>query len=393
MRIILESIVAAAVIAGAPGIDSGAASVLPGFTDSLVTAGLSDATAMAFAPDGRIFVCEQAGRVRVIENGVLLADPFVMVPVDPSGERGLLGIAFDPAFNSNHYLYIYYTAVSPTIHNRIRRFTASGNVAVPGSEMDLLDLDDLAIATNHNGGALHFGVDGKLYAGVGDNANGSNAQTLANLLGKMLRINADGTIPTDNPFYNQTVGRNRAIWALGLRNPYTFAFNASGRLFINDVGQSTYEEVNEGVIGSNYGWPESEGPTNNPNHRGPLYYYPHVNGQFGGCAVTGGTFYEPLTGQFPSEYLGTYFFADLCQGWIDRLDIAGHNMRMASVLAFASGISFPVDLDIGPDGSLYYLARGPGSVRKIRYTGVAPLTPPARFGSPHPGFSGRIPKP
>src|SRR5437899_1815154 len=204
----------------------GLAATLPtNFSEAVVASGLSNPTAMAFAPDGRLFVCLQGGQVRVIENGVLLAAPFVSLTVDSAGERGLLGLAFDPNFGSNHYVYTYYTATTPATHNRVSRFIASGNVAVPGSEIIILDLDNLSSATNHNGGALHFGLDGKLYIAVGENANGSNAQSLNNLLGKILRINADGTIPTDNPFFTQATGRNRAIWAIGLRNPFTFAFH------------------------------------------------------------------------------------------------------------------------------------------------------------------------
>ena len=201
-----------------------AATVPPGFTDSLVAAGLSNPTAMALAPDGRIFVCEQGGTLRVIKNGVLLPTPFLTVTVDPSGERGLLGVAFDPNFVSNQLVYIYYTATTPTLHNRISRFTAAGDVAMAGSETIVMDLDNLSTATNHNGGALHFGPDGNLYVAVGDNANASNAETLANRLGKMLRISSTGAIPTDNPFFNTATGDNRAIWALGLRNPFTFSF-------------------------------------------------------------------------------------------------------------------------------------------------------------------------
>ena len=146
-----------------------------------------------------------------------------------SGERGLLGIAFDPNFASNHFVYVYYTATSPTVHNRVSRFIANGDVAVPGSESVILELNPLSDATNHNGGAIHFGLDGKLYIGVGENANGANAQTLSNLLGKMLRINPDGSIPSDNPFFTTASGDNRAIWALGLRNPFTFAIEAHHR--------------------------------------------------------------------------------------------------------------------------------------------------------------------
>jgi glucose/arabinose dehydrogenase len=242
-----------------------AATLPTGFTETEMASGLSAPTAMAFSPDGRLFVCQQDGQLRVIKNGTLLPAPFLTVPVSSSGERGLLGVTFDPDFSNNQFVYIYYTATTPDIHNRLSRFTAIGDVAVSGSEVVVLELNNLSSATNHNGGAIHFGPDGKLYIGVGENANSANSQTLGNLLGKMLRINADGTIPTDNPFFNQATGQNRAIWALGLRNPYTFSFQeTTGRLFINDVGQDTWEEINEGVAGSNYGWPNCEGPCATP---------------------------------------------------------------------------------------------------------------------------------
>ena len=200
-----------------------------GFSATLVASGLASPTAMQFAPDGRLFVAEQGGRLRVIKDGALLPTPFLTVTVSSVGERGLLGVAFDPAFSTNHYVYVYYTATSPAIHNRISRFTANGDVAVAGSELILLELDNLSSATNHNGGALAFGSDGKLYAAVGENANGANAQSFTNLHGKMLRLNTDGTIPADNPFLGTTSGKNRAIYALGLRNPFTFAFHPSTR--------------------------------------------------------------------------------------------------------------------------------------------------------------------
>src|SRR6185295_16132849 len=121
------------------------------------------------------------------------------------------------------------------------------DVVQTGSELPILDLPTLG-AGNHNGGAIHFGADGKLYIGVGENAVGSNAQSKNNLLGKILRINSDGTIPSDNPFDSTTTGQNKAIWAMGLRNPFTFAFQpVTGRMFINDVGQSTFEEINDGI--------------------------------------------------------------------------------------------------------------------------------------------------
>jgi glucose/arabinose dehydrogenase len=235
-----------------------ALAVVPGnFSDVELVGGIMEPTLMAIAPDGRIFVSEQAGKLRVIKNGALLTAPFVTLNVNRSGERGLLGIAFDPAFATNRFVYVYYTS-STGPHNRVSRFTASGDVAA-GGETVLLDLPTL-VAQNHNGGAIHFGPDGKLYIAVGDNAKGANAQSLSTPLGKLLRINPDGTIPSDNPFVGSTTGINRSIWALGLRNPFTFAFQpGTGRLFINDVGQSAWEEINEGVAGANYGWPTTEG--------------------------------------------------------------------------------------------------------------------------------------
>ena len=334
-----------------------AANLPSGFTEEQFGGNLSGSpTAMAFAPDGRLFVCLQSGQLRVIKNGSLLSAPFASLTVDSSGERGLLGIAFDPNFATNHYLYVYYTVATSPIHNRVSRFTAAGDTAVPGSEAIILELDNLSSATNHNGGAIHFGPDGKLYIGVGENANGANSQTLSNLLGKILRINADGTIPTDNPFYNTAPGNNRAIWALGLRNPFTFAFRpGTTRLFINDVGQSTWEEINDGIAGSNYGWPATEGPTSNPAFRSPIYFYGHGTSDTTGCAIVGGAFYNPPVPQFPSSYIGKYFFADLCSGWIRVFDPS-----TGTATGFATGISNPVDLHVGPEGALYYLAQGSG---------------------------------
>lgn len=349
-----------------------AATVPPGFTDSLVAAGLSNPTAMALAPDGRIFVCQQNGVLRVIKNGALLPTPFLTVTVDSQGERGLLGIAFDPNFVSNQLVYVYYTATTPTLHNRISRFTANGDVALAGSEVIVMDLPNLSSATNHNGGALHFGPDGLLYVAVGDNANGANAQTLATRLGKMLRITSTGAIPTNNPFFNQATGDNRAIWALGVRNPFTFSFQSgTGRMFINDVGQNTWEEINDGIAGSNYGWPTCEGFCNppNPNFRDPIFAYMNDGST---CAITGGAFYNPQINQFPAQFVGRYFFADFCGGWIRTLDPANGNV----VADFATDISLPVDLQVSPDGFLYYLARGSGSVNRIGFAAQGDTTAP-----------------
>jgi glucose/arabinose dehydrogenase len=342
----------------------GSVPVNQGFTrnETWITA-LSSATAFAQAPDGRIFIAEQAGSLRVVDsNGALLATPFVTLAVDSNGERGLLGVAFHPAFAANSWVYAYYTTTSGGTHNRVSRFTANGDV-VTGSESVLVDLPALSGATNHNGGALHFGADGKLYVAVGDNANSSKPQDLADPFGKMLRFNDDGSIPADNPFCTTPGVQACAIWAYGLRNPFTFAFQpGSGRMHINDVGQSTWEEIDLGAPGANYGWPASEGPDDvTAGVTAPLFAYKHSDanppgsgpgGFFVGFAITGGTFY-PDSGPFPAAYRGNYFFADFVSRFVARLDLANDN----AAYAFANLTGDPVDMLAGSDGALYVLTR------------------------------------
>jgi glucose/arabinose dehydrogenase len=258
-------------------------------------------------------------------------------------------------------------------HNRVARYTASvddkGNVvAEPGSWKLLLRLANLR-ATNHNGGAIHFGSDGKLYVTVGENARQELAQSLKTRLGKILRINKDGTISTDNPFYDRAPGSAKAIWARRLRNPYSFNVQpGTGKIFINDVGRKTWEEINEGEAGANYGWPRFEGPKNNANTEQPLFAYRHGFGEDTGCAITGGAFYNPATPSFGADLVGHYFFADFCTGWIRKLDSATNE---ATPFKSGSG-ERPVDLKVSREGNLYFLARGTGSVEQI-----APSTPPA----------------
>jgi glucose/arabinose dehydrogenase len=320
---------------------------------------------MAFAPDGRLFVCLQNGAVLVIKDGSLLPAPFVTVATSAAGERGLLGIAFHPNFATNGWVYLYYTTAQAGTHNRISRFTADGDTAATG-ETVIVDLPSLSSATNHNGGALHFGPDGKLYVAVGDNNSGNNAQDMSIVFGKMLRLNEDGSIPGDNPFLSTTTGLNQAIWALGLRNPYTFGFQpGTGRMFINDVGESTWEEINEGVAGANYGWPDTEGPTAHPDVLSPVYAYRHGTGFVQGIAIVGSVFYNPAIQNFPAEYVGQYFFADYAGGWIHRLDPDSG----AGVSRFATVSGPQTDLRVGPDGAVYTLARlgGVWGVYRIAY--------------------------
>jgi glucose/arabinose dehydrogenase len=348
----------------AQSLPSFAATLPTGFTETQLAHGIVRPTAMALAPDGRIFVCEQTGALRVVKDGHLLPEPFVTIPVFTEGERGLVGVTVDPDFPATPYVYLYYTATGPVVHNRVSRFTAQGDKAVKKSEVAILDLPQLAKPI-HNSGTLHFGPDGYLYIAVGENAVPENAQSLENPLGKILRIAKDSTIPTDNPFYDRTSGVARAIWAMGLRNPFSFAFQSgTGRMFINDVGNKTWEEINDGIAGANYGWPITEGPTADPRFQAPLYAYRHGPTPETGCAITGGAFYNPDEPQLPASYLGTYFFSDFCSGWIRRFDPA-----TKAVTAFATGIGGPIGLQVGDDGFLYYLAYEDGTVNRIGYTG------------------------
>lgn len=353
---------------------------LPQFFSRVQVGGqINNPSAMAFAPDGRIFVAQQTGNLRVVKDGTLLTTPFVSITVDAAGERGLLGIAFDPDFATNNYVYLYYTVpavVTPVAappHNRISRFTANGDVAVVGSEQIILELDNLSSATNHNGGALSFGPDGKLYVAIGENASGANAPNLDTYHGKFLRINKDGSAPSDNPFTTGSEQRRR-VWSYGLRNPFTFSIQpGTGRIFLNDVGQSAVEEVNNATLGGrNFGWPATEGTTANPAYTSPVYQYLHTGAEPTGCAITGGTFFNPPAGNYPSQYTGKYFILDLCSAWIYWFN-PDESSPVATL--FASNIGGQsLALTVGPDGNLYYLSRSSQRLYRIIYT---PSTPPA----------------
>jgi glucose/arabinose dehydrogenase len=339
------------------------------FAQVLVANTIANPTAMAFAPDGRIFVAEQSGRLRVIKNGTLLPTPFLQLTVSSTGERGLIGITLDPDFLSNQHIYLYYTVPGTPAHNRISRFTGNGDVVLPNSESIVLELDPLSNATNHNGGAMQFGKEGQLYVAVGENANSSYAQNLDTYHGKILRINKDGSIPAGNPFPTGSEQRKR-VWAYGLRNPFTFSIHPeSGRILVNDVGQVAWEEVNDATQGGkNFGWPTTEGkfnPATYPALTNPIYAYPQAGGDGNGCAITGGIFFYPSSTNYPSIYFNKYFIQDFCNRWINYLDVSVPSAMRSS---FATSIAVNgVALSVGTDGNLYYLSRGAGALYKIIY--------------------------
>jgi glucose/arabinose dehydrogenase len=375
LRILLASVLMLSlVLVARPGVADAVATVPAGFTASEYASGFgSRLSTMEWSPDGRLFVSEKAGALRVVKNGTLLSQPFLTVSADTTAERGLMGIAFDPAFSTNHFVYIYYTFAN-TLKNRVSRFTQSitnPDLAQAGSELVLLD-NIPSDSGMHNAGALHFGPDGKLYISVGDSGTGSNAQNRGILPGKILRINKDGTVPSDNPYVGQT-GRRPEIWAYGLRNPFTFAFQpGTGRMFINDVGDARWEEIDEGQKGANYGWPTCEGSCSNPAFVNPIYQYNHSAGP--GKSITGAVFYNGSN--FPATYANDYFFGDYVGNYIKRYD-----METGLVSDFATNAATPVDLRVGPDGALYYLSVESRRVSRITFGSSPPPPPPPPPGS------------
>jgi glucose/arabinose dehydrogenase len=346
-----------------------AARVPAGFSQRTVMRRLPRATDMAFAPDGRLFVTLKSGVVRFRRtNGSVGTLLNFSRKVNDTGERGLLGVAVDPRFASNHHLFLVYThraTGTQPIHNRLVRVTVRDGRLAPGSERLLFRFNGQR-ATNHVGGSVQVGRDGKLYVSHGENARDAQAQSLGNLLGKIVRLNRNGTIPADNPFFGRTNGRNRAIWARGLRNPFKFAFDPGApRGYINDVGAQTWEEINRLRKGRNYGWPAREGPESSPRFTPPIFAYRHGATGSTGCSITGGEFYRAARRNFPGRFVGDYFFADLCGGWVRRYD-----PRTDRTTRFADGFARPVDLEVGRLGPLYVLLHGtPGRVVRIRFNG------------------------
>jgi glucose/arabinose dehydrogenase len=346
---------------------AGNAQSLPaGFSRVRIATGISNPTAMAFAPDGRIFVTEQAGKLRVIKANVLLGTPALSLNVSSTGERGLTGIVLDPDFNSNQFVYLYYCLASAT-NNRISRFTFNGDIIDPASEVVILNLDPLGSATIHNSGCMRF-YDGKLYVTVGENSVGANAQNLDKNLGKLLRINPDGSIPAGNPFTTGSTQR-KSIWAYGLRNPFTFDIQpTTGKIYINDVGAAGWEEINDATVGGrNFGWPSVEGNGADPAYVNPLFAYAHGIGDGIGCAITGGVFYNPTTSNYPAQYIGKYFYQDFCTHWINYLDINTNGTVTRRSFGTSVGNN-TVGLNISRDGNLHYLDRGLGNLYKIIYS-------------------------
>ena len=360
-----------------------------GFIAETVVSGINGATALAIAPDGRVFFAEQTGAIRVFENDQLVSEPALDLSdrLDTYWERGLIGLTLHPDFPSTPHVFVVYVAKEPFTHHVVSRFIMAGNSFDPDSEQVLLEGDDQSKLggfkpSGHQGGPIRIGPDNKLYIGIGEQTAGAPSQALDSLLGKILRLNLDGTIPDDNPFFNQTSGKYRAIWAYGIRNPFGMVFEPENdRLWVTDVGQTSWEEVNIIQKGGNYGWPDAEGFSSNESFINPVHAYPPAIGR----SIVGGMFFPsaPVEGEeFPERWRGRFFFADWANHWIKALDPDNPD----DVIGFARNLNGPVALEPAPDGSLYVLNRGTiwrdpakfaensGSLVRIRHIGSTTAT-------------------
>ncbi|HEU4631361.1 MAG TPA: PQQ-dependent sugar dehydrogenase [Gemmatimonadaceae bacterium] len=322
------------------------------------------------AGDARLFVVEQPGRIRVVENGQLRAAPFldITAKVASGGERGLLGLAFHPRYAQNGWFYVDYTDRDGDTRVERYRVSADRNVADPASATLVLAVDQPY--ANHNGGQVSFGPDGRLYVALGDGGSGGdpqgNGQSLGTLLGKLLRLDVDGgtpyAIPSDNPFVGRPGARGE-IWAYGLRNPWRFAFDGpAGRLYIADVGQGAREEIDVAPIatgGLNYGWNRMEGTRcyraescDRTGLTAPVFDYGHDDGA---CSIVGGYVYRGDDAAL-APLVGHYFYSDYCAGWLRSLRVAADgtvtDVREWDVGPLGQVLSFGVDAA----GRLYVLS-------------------------------------
>ena len=387
------------------GDDSEATTLPRGFQEVMVVGGLDEPTTFAFAPDGRIFIAEKRGVVRVFKEGSLLPTPFVDIQnrVNSSEQRGLLGLAVDPNFLSNGYVYLYYTFEHGLLDlpgprtGQLIRVTADGDVVFPGRGQVLLgtvvgttskpSCEDFAVGADclpadaccHVGGGLRFASDGKLFLATGDGADTDELrlrpQNLDSLAGKMLRINPDGSGPSDNPYFTGDPADNRSkVWAYGLREPFRFGLQPGTDLpFIGDIGSLFWEEISIAYPEANLGWPCSEGPE-------PVFDYEkyalcrelisveptpltpplHSYRRQSGAAVVGGDFAL----SYPAPYAGAYFFGDFVRSWIAYL-VVDDDGNLIDVQEFATAVDGPVAIKTGPDGEIYYLAWNTGEIRHI----------------------------
>ena len=318
---------------------------------------------IVFAPDGRMFFTERVGRVRVVQNGQLLAQPaFTFTDVFSSSESGALGMALHPNFAQNRFVYVAYSAIrddGATV-GRVVRFREVNNTF---GERAVL-VDNIPIASTHAGSRIRFGPDGKLYVSTGDAQDPELSQTLSSLAGKILRLNDDGTTPADNPF-------GSPVWSFGHRHPQGIDWHpATGEMWATEHGATDRDELNRIVKGNNYGWPRIDGDETRPNMVTPvLFYVP-------GVAPSGLSFYS---GTRISQFRANIFFAALRGEHIHRvrLDPQDPTRVAASELLFHHRFGRIRDVVTGPDGALYFstsnLTRGTPLPTDDRIARIVPV--------------------
>lgn len=404
--------------------------LLANFTQELVAGGFNSPTGIAFLPDGRVLVAEKNGIVKVIKNGSVLPAPFIdlSTEVNDYWDHGLLGITADPNFATNNYVYLLYTYEdNPAQFNgsktaRLTRVTANGDTAslftetvllgtVTGSSCNLFAPGSDCLVSDgvtHSVGSVRFAPDGTLFVTIGDGANfntvDNNAyrtQDLNWLAGKLLHITNTGQGIATNPFFNGDVNANRSkVYSLGFRNPFRMQVRPStGTPYLGDVGWDTWEEINVGKPGANYGWPCYEGNFQQAGYApaavcqslyaqgasavtSGLVVWGH-NGA--GAAAVGGAFYTGTL--YPPQYQGAYFFGDYGENLIRYATVDAGNNLVGGPTDFVTGADGPVTIEMAPDGNLYYLAIVTGELRRIRYTaGNAPPTAVAS-ASPSAGLA------
>src|SRR5882672_2473600 len=344
----------------------------------VITAGLSSPIDLQAPPgDSRLFIAERPGRIRIAQGGVLQTTPFLDISsrVTVQGEAGLLSFAFDPQYSTNGFVYVHFIENTSTFGDIVvERYQVSSTnpnvLRTPGTGVIRISHPD---ANNHYGGRVAFGPDGMLYLSAGDGGGGNNqfmhAQDAASHLGKLLRIDVSAlpyTIPADNPVWPNNVGQNEN-WAIGLRNPFRYAFDA-GQLYIADVGQDAREEidvVSAGASGLNYGWSITEGtqcfdgpcPPPGITLTPPVYDYDHSQG----CSIIGGYVYR---GAAIPELQGQYLFSDFCSGFVRALNIVNGVVTVAQAPTANAGTN--VTQSFGQDGAgELYILTGDGRVLRI----------------------------
>jgi glucose/arabinose dehydrogenase len=344
--------------------------------------GLNKPIALAFAPSGDIYICEQGGTILIYRNGAVLPGPVITLNVFMHGETGLLGLALDPNFATNGYMYVSYTVPVTTNsgavvgYAQLSRFTVVNGIASPATERvyyrgnQTQNPDGSSGSYDHAGDDVKVGPDGKLWWSVGDNVPAiSNAQMLNNIYGKILRFNLDGSIPSDNPFIH-VAGAVPYIYTYGLRNPWRFTFLPTGQAMTDDTGSSYWEDLDTTGPGDNYGWPFKEGNCGSCGYQNPAYAYGHLPTDAATSAIAA---YSGST--FPQAYNHVVFFGDYNRRDIEAVTFDPTYKTEVSDTVFDSMAGTIADLQESPDGNLYFVSIFEGTFSKV--SAVGPFAPTA----------------